>query len=124
MSFSGFAPVRDDFRCGVCRQKNVFHCEHDTPYRDRYLGAYEQEKPYMASTNSQRESHHSGSHNNKNHSTNSNGTQNTNNGRNVNAIVNSKYQPGNKSDNHSSANANGSLTTDEQKKKNKSCVIL
>ena len=34
----GATPVmRDDYRCLICRQKDAFHCEHDTPYRDRFL---------------------------------------------------------------------------------------
>ena len=35
-------PKRDDFRCGLCRQKGAFHCEHDTPYRDQYLKIYDE----------------------------------------------------------------------------------
>ncbi|CAF1459816.1 unnamed protein product [Adineta ricciae] len=31
--------MRTDFRCAICQRKNVFHCEHDTPHRDRFLGA-------------------------------------------------------------------------------------
>lgn len=37
--------LRDDFRCSLCRQKNAFHCEHDTPYRDQLIGSYDPEKP-------------------------------------------------------------------------------
>ena len=36
-----YPQTRSDFRCVLCQRKNVFHCEHDTPYRDRYLGAYD-----------------------------------------------------------------------------------
>lgn len=45
-TYSTMAAVRDDFRCSLCRQKNTFHCEHDTPYRDQLLGTYDQEKGY------------------------------------------------------------------------------
>ena len=31
------SPRRTDFRCALCRQKKVFRCEHDTPYRDEFL---------------------------------------------------------------------------------------
>lgn len=30
--------VRDDFRCAICRRKRAFQCEHNTPYRDEFLG--------------------------------------------------------------------------------------
>ncbi|UJR09231.1 hypothetical protein I4U23_013478 [Adineta vaga] len=34
-----YQQMRTDFRCAICQRKNVFHCEHDTPHRDRFLGA-------------------------------------------------------------------------------------
>ncbi|CAF1027600.1 unnamed protein product, partial [Didymodactylos carnosus] len=34
-------PIREDFRCAICRQKHVFRCEHDTKYRDQILGTYD-----------------------------------------------------------------------------------
>ena len=42
-SYGGVPGIRDDFRCLVCRQKSVFHCEHDTPYRDQYLSIVEEQ---------------------------------------------------------------------------------
>lgn len=36
-SYGGTTTMRGDYRCLICRQKDVFHCEHDTPYRDRFL---------------------------------------------------------------------------------------
>ena len=45
-TFSTLPAVRDDFRCSLCRQKNTFHCEHDTPYRDQLLGTYDQENKF------------------------------------------------------------------------------
>jgi len=36
---------RQDYRCGVCQMKNVFHCEHDTPYRDQYLNMFDPKLP-------------------------------------------------------------------------------
>ncbi|CAF0942807.1 unnamed protein product [Rotaria sp. Silwood1] len=38
---ASYSDTREDFRCGLCRQKGAFHCEHDTPYRDIYLGTYD-----------------------------------------------------------------------------------
>ncbi|CAF1355848.1 unnamed protein product [Rotaria sordida] len=34
-----------DLRCGICRQKGIFYCEHDTPYRDQYLGTFDATTP-------------------------------------------------------------------------------
>lgn len=34
-----------DIRCGMCRQKGIFLCEHDTPYRDQYFGTFDRTKP-------------------------------------------------------------------------------
>ncbi|CAF3364411.1 unnamed protein product [Rotaria socialis] len=53
--YSGLASVRDDFRCSLCQQKNTFHCEHDTPYRDQLLGSYDSSKPHSVSSISRRE---------------------------------------------------------------------
>lgn len=39
---SAHRSIRTDFRCAICRRKNTFHCEHDTPIRDQFLGANEQ----------------------------------------------------------------------------------
>jgi hypothetical protein len=127
-TFSGLPGVRDDFRCSLCRQKNTFHCEHDTPYRDQLLGTYDQEKPHIATTNSRRTSQRIGSHNNNsnNHSTRNNDMHNAHTGRNANSNSDARHQQGKRPDNNPVliTNANGSTGTYEQKKKNKSCVIL
>jgi hypothetical protein len=49
-----FPPERTDLRCAVCRQKNTFHCEHDTPYRDIYLGMYDEDSSGPSLVHSQR----------------------------------------------------------------------
>jgi hypothetical protein len=46
--------MRYDFRCNICRQKSVFHCEHDTPYRDQYLGISDENTSGPSLINSQR----------------------------------------------------------------------
>ena len=124
-NFSGLANVRDDFRCSLCRQKSAFHCEHDTPYRDRLLGTYDQEKPVTITTNSRRESHRTGAHNHNNHhSTKNNGMHNANTGKHLNPIVDTRYQQGRRPDNNTAPNTNNYTKTNGQTKKNKSCVIL
>lgn len=37
--------IREDLRCGICRQKKIFVCEHDTPYRDQFLGMFNARTP-------------------------------------------------------------------------------
>ncbi len=125
-TFSTFAPVRDDFRCSLCRQKNTFHCEHDTPYRDQLLGTYDQEKPYMISSNSRRESNRTRSHtNNYNNPPTNHRTQNTPTGRDMKSHADPRYEQGRRPDNSASPTPNQYYTEkNEQKKKNKSCVIL
>jgi hypothetical protein len=125
-TFSGLAVVRDDFRCSLCQRKNAFHCEHDTPYRDQLLGTYDQEKPRMSASNSRRESHRTSSHIHNNNLSNHNTQQKVTTGKNAGA----PYQHGRKSEtstvSHTNTNPNSSdyVKTHEQKKKNKSCVIL
>jgi len=129
-TFFGLPPVRDDFRCSLCRQKNTFHCEHDTPYRDQLLGTYEQEKSYMMSRNSRRDVQPAGLHNNNNKPTNNRKIQNINIERNINSNARTQYQQVRRPENDSlsspdpNPNLNGSIRTNEQPKKNKSCVIL
>jgi len=126
-TFSGLAPVRDDFRCSLCRRKNAFHCEHDTPYRDQLLGSYDQEKPYMGSKNSRRDPHLKPSSNSYyNDSTSNNNMQHKNTGQNVNLNTDPRYQQSRKSEISSSTNTYSYDHTriNEQKTKNKSCVIL
>ncbi|CAF1590216.1 unnamed protein product, partial [Didymodactylos carnosus] len=45
VAYNNNLPIREDFRCALCRQKNVFHCEHDTKYRDQILGTYDPSIP-------------------------------------------------------------------------------
>jgi hypothetical protein len=47
--------VRGDFRCGVCQRKNAFHCEHETPYRDKYLDFDTDERSQTNRTNDQQD---------------------------------------------------------------------
>jgi hypothetical protein len=134
-TLSGLAPVRDDFRCSLCRQKNAFHCEHDTPYRDQLLGSYYQEKPYMGSKNSRRDPHRkrasdnyyndSTSNDNVRHA-NTDRNVNPNTGRNVNPNTDPRYQQSRKTENTSPTNqySYDHAKMNEQKTKNKSCVIL
>jgi hypothetical protein len=151
-TFSSLA-VRDDFRCSLCRQKSAFHCEHDTPYRDQILGTYDQEEQYVRTTNSGKASHRTGSHNNKNSTTTSNQMHHTNTGKashqtgshhnknstttsnqmqhtntekNTNSKAGAQYQQVKRPEHNtlSNTNPNGSIKKHEQKKKNKSCVIL
>jgi hypothetical protein len=124
-TFAGLAPVRDDFRCSLCRQKNVFHCEHDTPYRDQLLGMYGQEKPHMTSANSRRQHHQRGSYNNNyNNLTNNYNMQHTNTERYRNSNTTAQYQQDGRHEKSSLSNTNTSYVTTNQQKKNKSCVIL
>ena len=46
--------MRYDFRCNLCRIKNVFHCEHDTPYRDQFLGLQDENTSGPNSVNNQK----------------------------------------------------------------------
>ena len=126
-TFSGLAPVRDDFRCSLCRQKNAFHCEHDTPYRDQLLGSYDQEKPHMGSKNSRSDPHRKHSSNNHyNDSTSNNKMQHINIGQNVNPNTDPRYQQSRKIENSPSTTPYSYDHTriNEKKTKNKSCVIL
>lgn len=45
---------RDDLRCTLCRQRDAFHCEHDTPYRDIYLGIFDPKLPRNIVINTER----------------------------------------------------------------------
>ena len=135
-TYIGSASVREDFRCLLCRQRNVFHCEHDTPYRDQYLGATDQERLEMNPTSGRREAHASATHNGKdahmsttnggrdahrnlnNHSSTSNHAT-TNNG--IGRIVDTRMHPGAKSKPNPVEKVKAE---EEQKKKKSSCVIL
>jgi hypothetical protein len=118
---SGLASVRDDFRCSVCRQKNAFHCEHDTPYRDQLLGTYNQ-----VTTTSRRDNHRTGSHV-TNSASSYNATHTTSTGQSTNAR---HQQHGRIQENsavsHTTINpvSYSHDGTYEQKKKKKTCVIL
>lgn len=112
-SYGGVQTVRDDYRCLMCRQKDVFHCEHDTPYRDRFLLAKEQERRESNRNNAAT----TGQVTNRGPANNPNGgtTNNTAGGRGLNG-QNLQRTPGNKT-------STTGPKTDDQKKK-KSCVIL
>lgn len=121
-TFSSYSAVRDDFRCSLCRQKNTFHCEHDTPYRDQLLGTYEQEKPSTISTHGRRESHRSRSQENKYHNSSNNHTmQNTHNGH---PNGDPRYLQSNRPVNVTSPNQYQYPKTTEDKKQKKGCIIL
>jgi len=120
---------RQDYRCGVCHMKNVCHCEHDTPYRDQLLQINDQTLPMHSRRTSQR----AGSFNSKipsnstahSHYQQGRDTQNTNSS--YTKSHHSRYQQERAKQN----NTNGSyvppthsIEANEQKKKNKSCVIL
>jgi uncharacterized cupredoxin-like copper-binding protein len=116
-----FSQTRGDFRCGICQQKNVFHCEHDTPYRDQYLGTNDPNTSRTHMNSSRQSTTHVGMHNN--HSSKNNNGLHTE--RNVNSKAGAQGQKSDKTtvDNHNN-NTNGSSKTFEPNKKSKSCVIL
>jgi hypothetical protein len=126
-TYSGLATVRDDFRCSLCRQKNAFHCEHDTPYRDQLLGTYDQVKPHMSASSSRRETHRTGSHVSNNTSLTSHNTT-----RKISTAHNAdvRYQQGKIPENSTVSHTTidpvsyNYARTYEHKQKKKSCVIL
>jgi hypothetical protein len=59
--------TRGDFRCALCRDKGCFHCEHDTPYRDQYLGTYDANTPANHRMNTRRAKSNDKMHNNSTH---------------------------------------------------------
>ena len=107
---SAYSSGRNDFRCAVCRQKNAFHCEHDTPYRDQYLGTYEYPSPNRKrrateqQVNSQTRSHSNG----QSHSANGYNRQH----QEYNGQMSSK------------PTTTGSSKTSQPTKKSSSCAIL
>ena len=119
-TYSGLASVRDDFRCSLCRQKNAFHCEHDTPYRDHILGTYNQ-----VGGTSRRDQHRQGSH-----VTNSASSYNARHKTSAEYQTNTRQQQGRIQENsavsHSTVNpvSYSYDRTYEQKQKKKTCVIL
>ena len=137
-TFYGLPSVRDDFRCSICRQKNAFHCEHDTPYRDQLLGLSDQANFRITTGNSRRHSQRTDL--SKNTSLDKQ-MQNTNTGQSVNASAGIRSRQDRKLDNkslptintnpntypntntHTTTNAYDTIQMREQKK-NKSCSIL
>jgi len=105
---------RSDYRCSICRQKNVFNCEHNTPYRDQFLDTYGQEKLY-----NQRDYQRTRSSNN-NYPASNYRMQNMNTGRNKNSNVDVQYRQNRRSYKNSFPNTNDSV---KPKKKKKLCVI-
>jgi hypothetical protein len=115
---ASYPETRSDFRCLLCRRQNVFHCEHDTPYRDRYLGTYD-------SNTSQNHNNHSRKSKNENtihYNATNNGGSTARQQVNTNNAV--QYQQEQTFDTRTNINTNGSSKTFVQKKKSRSCVIL
>ncbi|CAF0925973.1 unnamed protein product [Rotaria sordida] len=101
---------REDFRCGVCRQKGAFHCEHDTPYRDIYLGTFDPKELRNIVINTEKPKNRSKTYDNS-----------TSNG--INSNTNVQYQQSKQFKTTSTTNQNATKNI-EQDKKSKSCTIL
>ena len=121
-TFSGLAAVRDDFRCSICRQKSAFHCEHDTPCRDRLLGVYDAERFRFVTTNSRRNSQRKVSSKSKS------GNEkypNINHGTHINSNMSTQSQNYQQPTNRPLPNANTNIPSKQnERKKGKSCTIL
>jgi hypothetical protein len=114
-----YPPTRDDFRCFVCRNKEAFHCEHDTPYRDQYLGTFNASSPRNTIIIRPKTTSASGNVNSK-----SNGGTNPN--RQIKSNVGARNQKNKKLDQKTTADNEADQTPeeDEETPKSKSCVIL
>ncbi len=110
--------TRTDFRCLLCRRKNAFHCEHDTPYRDRYLGTY--------TDPSQNHNHHRRKSKNENsiHSNSINTGGNTERQQFSSKDSGIRYQQYQTVHTGTNNYPKGSSKTFVKEKKSKSCVIL
>ncbi|CAF0944402.1 unnamed protein product [Adineta steineri] len=115
-TFSGKRIQQEDFRCAICRQKNVFHCEHNTPYRDQFRDTYVPERLHMMSTTNQREIQRTQPNYNYNATYNDD--------RNMNSNFDPRYSQSRRSDYNSYPNRNRSSKSHKKKKTKKSCVIL
>ena len=127
-AFNGSTSMRGDFRCSLCQQRNVFHCEHDTPYRDQYLGSTDQERLQSNATSGRREAQTNATtassgrdayRNANNHSSTSNHAT-TSNGAGGGRVVDTRNQQGSKL----KQNTTDKAKAEEEQKKKKSCVIL
>ncbi|CAF2510389.1 unnamed protein product [Rotaria sp. Silwood2] len=107
---ASYSDARGDFRCGLCRQKGAFHCEHDTPYRDIYLGTFDPNLLRNISINAEKPKNGTRMHNNL--------TSNS-----MHSNAGAQYQQGKRLNNTSPPNKNTMKQT-EQDKKSKSCTIL
>lgn len=125
-----YSQDRTDFRCGLCRQKGAFHCEHDTPYRDQYLASYDSNTPRTSvGSNNRRSKSETRTSTITNHSVNNGGVR-TQRQVHTNAAApagtGARYEQ-NKYSNKTyvdDQHVNYSTKTNEQNKKSKSCVIL
>jgi hypothetical protein len=132
--------TRGDFRCAVCRDKACFHCEHDTPYRDIYLGTYDDTTPRNYVINTERsKSEHKMHPNHAKHNSGSHTGRQPNStidalitGRHGNSNTGAKYQHGKKLDHTTTTTTttttnhhnDESVKTAAHNKNSKSCVIL
>lgn len=130
-SFGGLAPVRDDFRCYVCRRKHAFHCEHDTPYRDQMLGTFDRGDDPIRSSNSRHRPKGKPYQNENNSSVSYASKHSLNPAHNFNLNPDEGYSYGRRVDDHygsiayaNSYNYNSKPKEEQAKKKNRSCVIL
>lgn len=117
-------PTRNDFRCEVCRQKSVFHCEHDTPYRDQYLGTSEENFSRRTPNSSRRsvDTNRTSKTDNRPMNTNNDRTGKMDTNRSTNGRVGGvQYQQGQRPN---PAQTNPPVKAQEQNSKSKSCVIL
>ncbi|CAF3463041.1 unnamed protein product [Rotaria socialis] len=109
--------LRENNRCGICRQKGIFHCEHDTPYRDIYLGVFDPTAPRNILINTEKPKVSRGAQNNSA----SHGGENANQPANLNAT--GQLHHGKKS-RKPVATKKAPANTSEQNKEKKGCTIL
>ncbi|CAF1350926.1 unnamed protein product [Rotaria magnacalcarata] len=131
---------RGDSRCGICRQKGIFKCEHDTPYRDLYLGVFDPKTPRNMLINDEKTKNSNGAHNEKAKNShgvhnekakNSHGTQNNsasnggvNAGRPANLNADGQLHHGKKSRKPVATKTQPANTSEHNKNKKKGCTIL
>jgi hypothetical protein len=106
--------MRYDFRCNLCRVKNVFHCEHDTPYRDQFLGIYDENLSGPGLANNQKLK-------NEPKTTQNNGVKQQQQGK---SNAGAQNQQGKKHENKTNANPDNKTHTNAENKPAKSCTIL
>lgn len=123
-TYSGAPSVRDDFRCEPCRQKNAFHCEHDTPYRDQLLGTYDQDKSQFVPANSRRETQRMNSSKKNSAGNQTRPTANRQSTKQNNGAQNPPARRPMSDDPFMNPNYNANYQKPQKEKKSKGCTIL